>query len=133
MISVYRNFETKAFDDRHKHVLSPTSPPTSTTGVVLGKIHEHVMTYMKEPHSIDDEPATFNKTTTAQPTIMDFIAKMKKRSLQTNDADSNKSDYGEKINCGFPIADAIAEEIVLKGRNNDRSATNLELGEGVLN
>lgn len=65
---------------------------------------------------------------------MDFIAKIKKRrSLQPNDADSHKSDYDEKINCGFPIADGIAEGIVLKGRNNDRCATNLELGEGVLN
>lgn len=109
-------FDVKAFDNKHQHVLLPTSFLTGTTHVVVSKIRDHVLTYTKKPNSFDLE------TTTVRPTIID-ISKIKKRHIDEFNSDE----------CGcygvIPIADGIAEHLADKKKPLTKSKTNLELHE----
>lgn len=72
-------FDTQAFDDKHQHVLLPTSLITGTVGIFAEKMRDHVLTFTKSP-----PPNVIGETTAVRPTLIDFIAKIKKRSIQIN-------------------------------------------------
>lgn len=67
-------FDISAFDDKHQHVLLPTSLITGTTHIFVDKIRDHVLTYTKRiPNNADS-----CESTTIRPTMIDFISKIKK-------------------------------------------------------
>ncbi|XP_031632387.1 uncharacterized protein LOC116346456 isoform X2 [Contarinia nasturtii] len=113
-------FDTKAFDDKHQHILMPTS---LLTGVLIGKMHEHVSKKVK-----------INITTTVRPTIIDFISKIKKRAIHFENNDSDESHSDDKINCGcnVSVVEGIGEHVVENNAKiNQHRGTNRELEEHV--
>lgn len=114
-------FDIKSFDDKHQHVLLPTSLITGTTHVIVDKIRDHVLTYTKRPETILNEK---DDCTTIRPTIIDFISKIKKRHI--DEIESDECNCGGKIS----IADGIAEHTVDKTmKSNFKSKTRHELDE----
>lgn len=79
-------FDIEAFDDRHQHILFPTSHLTGLTHVVVGRIRDHVLTYTKKP--IQNDEIDESATTTFRPTMLDFLSKIKKRSANDGGIDS---------------------------------------------
>lgn len=119
-------FDIKSFDDKHQHILSLASLATGITGHVVGKVYEHISTRTKKPDLEDGQ------TTTVRPKIIDFIDKIKKRSIQV--ADETDFHSLEDTNCGcsgkISIADGIAEHVADKGiKEEKKSSTDLELEE----
>lgn len=124
------------FDDKHQHVLVPTSLITGTIGLVAEKARDHVLSKKKDAMVgataavINTDSATDATTsaiespneyptpsTSKRPTIIDFMAKFKtKRSI-----DSGKDDWG--CSTKFSIADGIGEHTV---DTNERTA-NVEI------
>lgn len=101
----------------------PTSLLTGITGVFVGKMHEHVLKYTKRPDFDDD------RTTTPRPKIIDFISKIKKRSIQADETASL-----EDANCDcdkVSIVDGIAEHLAEIRDSTLKTNTNLELEEDV--
>lgn len=115
-------FDTEAFDDKHQHVLMPSSLFTGIAHTIVKHAHEHSLKYTKKPEN--------DQTTTVGPKITDFIAKIKKRSTTSDEADFFSL---EDTNCGcsgkMSIADGIAEHLAENRNKEVKSTTNLELEE----
>lgn len=118
------------FDDKHQHVLMPTSLITGVIGHVAEKTRDHVLSKKKDAlvGAAAPTPATIasetdsespNATKSKRPTMIDFMAKFKtKRSV-----DSGKVDWG--CSSKLSIADVIGEHTVDKNidKKVDETAT----------
>lgn len=106
------------FDDKHQHVLSPTSLITGVIGHVAEKARDHVLSKQKEAMvgaaASETDPESPNATTSKRPTMIDFMAKFKtKRSV-----DSGKvADWG--CSSKFAIAEVIGEHTVEKNMDKN--------------
>lgn len=125
VIYIFRAFfvDVAAFDDKHQHVLMPTSLVTGAIHLVAEKTRDHIQQSRNKdamvgatiatttaPPEVDFEtPTKYPITTTSpRPTIIDFMAKFKtKRSI-----DSGKDDFG--CSAKYSIADGIGEHVVDK-------------------
>lgn len=110
-------FDPDAFDINHQHNLFPSSLITGTSSILVEKMRDHVLTYTKNPGYIE--------STSKRPTIIYFISKIKKRSLQNHDDTEN-------IDCDSSgILTGIGEILVAKQEEpiSEISSLNRELEE----
>lgn len=100
-----------------------------TTGVVVGRLHEHALARTKPP-SITD----LLESTTVRPKIIDFISKIKKRSADLPktenkiDRKNPTEDLIEEIDdsdcpCSANIREGIAEHSIAEGDIKEKTTT----------
>lgn len=117
IFDVFRSFliDIEGFDDKHQHVLMPTSLITGVIGHVAEKALDHLESRKKEAMvgaaapiaaASEADSESPNATTSKRPTIIDFMAKFKtKRSV-----DSGKADWG--CSSKLSLAEVIGEHKV---------------------